>query len=138
MTRLVLLLLVAACVTGCHTNVYAPGATGRVLDAVTQQPVIGARITRPAIKGWDYSSTGTHRPPEGLPACTVVSDKRGDFDLPPAVRTQVAFMFSPNPYSITGSFYVSADGYATNELNGTGSSRTSWRAELGQILFRRP
>jgi hypothetical protein len=137
MTRLAILLLVAACAAGCHTSVYAPGATGRILDAVTYQPVVGARVTRPAIKGWRYSSTGTFRPPEGVPSSIVVANKRGDFDLPPAVHTQVAFMYLPNPYSITGSFNVTAEGYVTNELSGIATSRTSWRTELGQILLRK-
>ncbi len=140
MRRLGILLLVAACATGCrfHTTVYAPGATGRVLDAATYQPVIGARITRPAIKGSNYSLSGTHRPPEGLPSRMVRSNKRGDFDLPPADKTQFGLMFSPNPYNLAGSFYVSAEGYATNELSGIGSARISWRAELGTILLQRP
>lgn len=137
MARLVLLLLVAAWGTGCHTSIYAPGATGRVLDATTYQPVVGARITRPAIKGWNYSSTGNFRPPAGVPSCIAVTGKHGDFNLPPALHTEVAVMYLPNPYSITGSFNVTAEGYVTNELSGIATSRTSWRTELGEIWLRR-
>ena len=138
MARLVMLLLLATCATGCYTNVRAPGATGRVIDATTGLPVRGARITRPTVpEGFSWSQR-VYVPPGGLPAVTISSDKRGDFDLSPALHTQIAFLYRVNPYSITGSFFVSADGYATNELHGVATSRTSWRAELGQILLRKP
>jgi hypothetical protein len=140
MARLVILLLLKACSTGCriYTNVYAPGATGRVVDAVTGAPVTNACITRPFVPGGYSWSQRVDVPPDGLPPFAVVAGKRGDFDLPPAARTHVVFLNRGNPYSITGSFFVSADGYATNELHGVATERTSWRAEFGQILLSRP
>ena len=41
-----------------------------------------------------------------------------------------------NPESLPGSFFVSADGYATNELHGMATSHTFWRAQLGKICYR--
>jgi hypothetical protein len=133
MARLVMLLLLATFSTGCipYTFVHAPGATGRVQDAATLVPVKGARIIRPAMmsqRGDDIA----------LPSRTVVSDERGDFDVAPARHTQFVFMYRVNPYSMTSSFLVSADGYATNELHGVATSRISWRAEFGAILLGRP
>src|SRR5690348_2185609 len=131
MTRWFALVLLATLNTGCYTSVRAPGATGLVIDARTRVPIQGVRVTRPAEAGGQYLS------PESLPALTVVSDKKGRFDLPPILHTQIAFMYSPNPYSITGSFRVSAEGYLTNDLHGAASRRTSWRVELGQITLKK-
>ena len=130
MRHLITLPLLLTLTTGCYTHYRAPGAVGRVVDSETGSPVRGARITRPAIP-----------PPaffEGLPAVTALTDKSGAFILPPASRTQILFRQLPNPESLSGSFIVSADGYATNELHGIATSRTFWRAELGKILLLRP
>jgi len=123
-------LLLMFFVTGCYTHYRAPGAVGRVVDAETRSPVRGARITRAAVAPPAYF--------EGFPAVTAVADKTGAFDLPPDSRTQIRFMYLRNPESLSGSFLVSADGYATNELHGTATSRTFWRAQLGKILLQRP
>ena len=77
-------------------------------------------------------------PSEGLPTTTVSSDKSGRFDLAPATHTQIAFMYLHNPESISGSFTVSADGYATNELHGVATSRSLWRVDLGRVVLSRP
>jgi hypothetical protein len=125
-----LTLLLMFLATGCYTHYRAPGAVGKVIDAETGKPVRGACITRAAIP-----------PPaffEGLPAVTAIADKAGAFNLPPASRTQIPFMSLRNPESLTGSFNVAADGYATNQLQGTATSRTFWRVELGRILLRKP
>ena len=122
-----ILLLLA---TGCYTHYRAPGAAGRIVDAQTGAPVRGARVTRLAVSPPAYF--------DGLPAVTVSSDKTGAFDLPPDSRTQIRFMYLRNAESLSGSFTVSADGYATNELHGTAAERTFWRAELGKILLERP
>jgi hypothetical protein len=138
MTRLAMLLLLATCVTGCYTNVRAPGVTGRVIDTTTGLPVKGACITRPAVPGGYSFSQQVYLPPGGLPAVTILSDKHGNFDLSPALHTQFAFMYHPNPYSINGAFLISAEGYATNELHGVATSRTSWRVEVGKVLLSKP
>jgi len=119
LTTVSLLLMFVA--TGCYTHYRAPGAVGKVVDAQSGAPVRGVRITRP-----------------GLPAATVPTDKAGAFDLSPDSRTQIRFMYLRNPESLTGSFLVSADGYATNELHGMATSRTFWRVQLGKIALQRP
>lgn len=116
--------------TGCYTHYRAPGAAGRIVDAQTGAPVRGARVTRLAVSPPAYF--------EGLPAVSVSTDKTGAFDLPPDSRTQICFMDLRNPETLSGSFTVSADGYTTNELRGTATSHTFWRAELGKILLQRP
>ena len=128
LTVLPLLLMLLA--TGCYTHYRAPGAVGVVVDAKTGVPVRRARITRPA--------TAPPASVEGVPAAAAVTDKTGAFNLPPDFRTQIRFMFLRNAESLSGSFIVSADGYATNELHGTGTSRTFWRAQLGKISLQKP
>jgi len=137
MTRLVTtLLLLTLLLTGCHTAIQAPGAFGKVVDADTGAAVRGATITRPPVTAlWGFKWLP---PEERLPAVTIASDKRGAFSLPPATQTRVAHMYFPNPHEIRGSFLVSADGYATNELHGTATSRTHWRVDFGQVLLRKP
>jgi hypothetical protein len=127
LTLLTLLLMFLA--TGCYTHYRAPGAVGKIVDARTGAPVRGARITRSAMSPPAYFME--------LPAATAVADKTGAFDLPPDSRTQIRFMYLHNPESLAGSFIISADGYATNELHGTATSRTFWRAQLGKILLQR-
>jgi hypothetical protein len=135
--RFVILVLLLACLTtGCYTNIYAPGAVGKVVDAETGAPVRGAHITRPQLQGGFVG--GAFVPSEGLPAATVVSDKSGRFDLGPSTRTVIAFMYSHNPKSIAGSFTISADGYTTNELQGVASSHNRWRVHLRSVLLKKP
>ena len=142
MTRVVLILApLALCLSGCYTCVRAPGAIGKVLDADTGAPVQGAHITRPYIAGprWIDGLQGRMEvPPDGLPAETVSSDKSGRFDFPPVTHTQIAFMYHPNPKSISESFVISADGYATNQLQGVATSRSRWRVDLGRISLKKP
>ena len=126
------LLPLAFLVTGCYTYTQAPGAVGKVVDADTGAPVRAARITRPFIAG------GLGVPSEGLPAARVLSDKGGRFDLAPATHTQIAFMYPHNPESILGSFVISADGYATNEVRGAATSHNLWRVGLGRVLLKKP
>jgi len=136
MPRLLKLLVPLACLlTGCYTNIHAPGAVGRVVDADTGAPVRGACITRPSIAAGFVG--GAFVPPEGIPTTTVSSDKSGRFDLAPATQTTIRFMYLHNPKSISGSFIVSADGYATNELHGVAMSHL-WRVDLGRVLLSRP
>ena len=130
MLRLAMLLLLTFCTGGCYTYVHAPGATGRVIDAETRAPIKGACITRPAM--W---SQRTGRP-NGLPSVTIVSDQRGYFELPPSQCTKFAPIIWPNPYSMTASFIVSEEGYATNVLEGVATSRISWRSEFADIALR--
>ena len=132
----VLLLATTLVLTGCYTCTQAPGAVGKVIDAETGAPVRGAQITRPPILGGPGGRMGV--PSGGLPAATVTTDPSGRFNLPPAVHTQIAFMYLPNPASISGSFVVSANGYVTNEMQGTATPRSLWRADLGRILLRKP
>ena len=132
-----LLLLAVPLFTGClYTYTQAPGATGKVVDAETGAPVRAAQITRPRIRGGLGVQIGI--PLEGLPAETVSTDKGGQFNLPPALHTQIKFMYLHNPTNISGHFLVSADGYTTNEVQGTATSRTFWRADLGRILLKKP
>src|SRR5262249_34292595 len=127
LTALPLLLIFLT--TGCYTYYSAPGAVGKVLDADTGAPVRGARITR--LPRW--------RPfiPD-IPGATAVADKAGEFNLSPRSHTDCFLLAATNPPAISGIFVVSADGYATNELRSTASSRTFWRAQLGRILLKRP
>lgn len=130
MRNLIALPLLLTLTMGCYTHYRAPGAVGRVVDAQTSAPVRGARVTRLAISPPAYF--------EGVPAATLTTDKSGTFDLPPDSRTQFRFMYLRNSESLSGSFTVSADGYVTNELHGTATSRTFWRVQLGKILLERP
>jgi hypothetical protein len=135
--RLVLLPLVLSFfLTGCHTYTQAPGAVGKVVDAETGAAVIGARITRTPVAGGVRGAMGV--PPEGLPAVTIFSVRTGEFNLPPALHTQLAFMYLHNPKTISGSFLVTADGYETNELRGIATSRNRWRADLGRVPLKKP
>lgn len=121
---------------GCYTYTQAPGAVGIVVDADTGAPVRGARITRPFIAGGLGGRIGV--PAEGLPAVSISTGKSGRFDLPPATHTQIAIMYLHNPASISSSFVISADGYATNELRGVATSRSLWRVDLGRVVLSRP
>jgi hypothetical protein len=128
-------LTLAALLTGCHTAIQAPGAVGKVVDADTGTAVQGASITRPAVTGlWGFKWI----PSERLPAVSVRSDQRGQFDLPPATLTRIAHMYFENPPEISGSFTVSAEGYTTNELRGLATPRTGWRVNLGRVLLKKP
>ena len=130
------LLLSVFLLTGCYTYTQAPGAIGKVIDSETGAPIRDARITRPSVASGVEGGMGI--PSQGLPAATVSSDKSGRFNLPPATHTQIAFMHLKNPRSISGSFIVTADGYATNQLHGVATSRSLWRVELERVLLSRP
>ena len=129
------LLLVSCFTTGCYTCVLAPGAVGKVVDADTGTPVRVARITRPYI-GRDVEAR-IIVPPEGVPVATTLSGKNGSFDLPPVLKTEIAFMYLRNPDKIPGTFVVSAEGYATNELHGFATSRDRWRVRLGKVPLKK-
>jgi len=123
-------------VTGCYTYTEVPGALGKVVDAHTGSPVPHARISRPL---------GSHEVPDTIRASTdgrsvvsVTSGKSGRFDLPPALHTQIAFMYLRNPKTMSGAFVITADGYATKEVQGVASSRHFWRADLGDVELSRP
>jgi hypothetical protein len=131
--RLLFLLPLVLVLTGCYTYTQAPGAVGKVMDADTGAPVPGARITRPFIAGGLRGRMGV--PAEGLPAVTISTGKSGRFDLAPARHTQIAFMYLHNPASISGSFVISADGYATNELHGVATWHSLWRVDLGRVVL---
>jgi hypothetical protein len=136
MMRLTTLLLVLTCfTTGCHTRTVAPGAVGKVVDAETGNLVRGARITRSPIPGTFGVRPGL--PPEGIPAVTTLSDRNGSFDLPPVLETQIAFMYLRNPAQIAGTFIVSADGYATNELHGFATPSDRWRVHFGRVPLKK-
>jgi hypothetical protein len=134
--RFLLFLSLLPFLTGCYTNIQAPGAAGKVVDADTGAAVRSARVTRHPITGRFVG--GAFVPSEGIPATTILSDKSGHFDLAPTTHTQIAFMYLHNPKSISGSFLVSADGYGTNELHGIATSRSLWRVDLGRVLLKRP
>lgn len=136
LTRLASLLLpLTFLLTGCYTTIQAPGAVGNVVDAATGAPVRGAHIARPFVSGGLGGRMGL--PPEGLPAITVLTDKSGRFNLPPATHTQIAFMILRNPESMSGSFTISADGYSTNELQGIATASAHWRVNLGQVFLKK-
>jgi hypothetical protein len=136
-TRLTLPLLVTALfLTGCYTYTQAPGATGKVIDAAMGQPICAAEVTRPRVAGSIGGRPGV--PSEALPAATVTTDRNGRFNLPPAMQTQIAFMYLHNPPSISGMFLVTAPGYGTNEVEGVATSRGFWRADLGLVALKKP
>lgn len=122
-------------VTGCYTCTQAPGATGKVVDAVTHEPVRGAEVTRPSIAGGPGGRPGL--PADGLPAASVATDRNGRFNLPPATHTQIASMYLHNPPSISGTFLITAPGYGTNEVGGVARSHGLWRADLGDVPLRK-
>jgi hypothetical protein len=129
------LLFVPVLATGCYTNVLAPGAKGKVVDAESGRVVQAAQITRPFTTG-GLQGDAPLAPAEGLPSTTVATDKSGRFDLPPATHTDL-FLRIQNPESITGSFRVTAKGYLTNNLQGVATSRSLWRVELGTVTLQR-
>ncbi len=131
----ILVLLAGVLLTGCYTYTQAPGAVGKVVDADTGAPVRGAKVSRPFISGGLGATPGAD--PDGLPPATVTTDRGGQFDLPPVVHTQIAFMYLHNPPSMSGSFAVTAPGYATNLVEGTADSRSLWRAKLGTVLLKK-
>jgi hypothetical protein len=123
-TRFVLLTVgLTGCSTAHITSVSIPGAEGRVIDAKTGAPVQGAHITRPHLQGRGWNE----------PAVTVASNENGDFDLAPASYFKKTF--TTRIINIrTGSFIISADGYATNEVYGVvAASGNFGRVDLGQI-----
>lgn len=132
MVRIAALLLVPLLVTGCYTTVREPGAAGRVVDATTGAPLPHALITRTYTPDAEFRVRPQVTPDELKPA-TVLSDGRGHFDLPPETHTQIAFMYLPNPKKVVGAFLVSADGYATNRVEGHATSRTLWRVQFGRV-----
>jgi len=121
----------ALCVTGCSTTI-VPGAKGDIFDASTGLPVHDARVTRPAHPG------GYLIPEGGLPALTVVSDRRGRFDLPPYRHTVFTLVSELNPRGADGWFEIAADGYEARVISGRATSRTSWRIEAGRVLLKKP
>ena len=131
-----LLVAIALCATSCTTHIKA-GARGDVLDAATGLPVQGARVTRhyipEAFPGarWDV-------PPGGLPALTVISDRRGHFDLPAYHRTDFTLVSHLKPHAVDGRFEIAADGYETRVIFGRATSQTSWRIEAGKVLLEKP
>lgn len=133
-----LLVVFPLLLTGCYTNVQAPGAVGMVVDADTGLPVRHARITRPFIAREPAPRViNLLVPSEGIPATTVSSDKNGHFNLAPETHTVIRFMYLHNPKTVSGSFVISADGYATNELHGSTSHRL-WCVDLGKVLLKKP
>jgi len=76
-------------------------------------------------------------PAEGIPITIVLSDSRGEFDLPPDSHTQFGFMHLRNPESLSGSFAVSANGFGTNQMKGVANRQTLWRVNCGQIVLRK-
>jgi len=136
--RLLAVVPLLLCLTGCYTYIQAPGVVGRVVDADTGKPVRNARITRPArIPGESIDGKVVIVPFGGVATTTISSDKNGLFDLPPATHTQVRFMYLHNAESWPCSFLISADGYATNEVRGVATRRTLWRVKLGKVLLNK-
>jgi hypothetical protein len=129
------ILLQTLVLSGCYTEIHAPGATGKIVDAESGQPVQGAHITRPFIERGFHGGTLIY---EELPSATALSAKTGYFNLNPAKEPKIAFMHLRNPESLSGTFVVTADGYATNEVDGIATRRTLWRVDLGTVILRRP
>ena len=124
-----LLLSVVLLTTGCvHTNIEAPGATGRVVDHDTKQPVYGSHVSRVnggiAIPGSpnDYGHLAVTK-----------TTKDGRFDLPPERFTTVLDIYTGNPDSMWGDFTIAAPGYASRRVEGLAFPRRRWRVDLGQI-----
>lgn len=127
--RGLLLLLPAVILTGCHTSYLAPGAKGKVVDATTGASLPNAMVTRLPFQ--------QVYPMPQVPATTVSVDRHGSFDLPPRFSTEIAFMYRPNPDSMTGTYLVYAEGYATNQIQGISTSRSRWRARLEIVPLER-
>ena len=100
----IVLLPLAVGLAACNTTYYAPGAAGRVVDADTGKPLRGASVTREAIGRASFAPGPDGRidyqsvlvPAEGVPAEKVVTDQSGRFEIRPAGRTQIAFLYSHN------------------------------------------
>jgi hypothetical protein len=136
-----LLLPLPLLMTGCYTYTQASGAVGKVVEADTGAPIQGARITRPYIDGRYFPGGPKVRmgvPLEGLPEITVLSDKNGHFDLPPATGSQSALVMQlHNPETMSESVVISEGGHATINLQGFATSRTRWRVDFGRVLLEK-
>jgi hypothetical protein len=103
-TLLPVTLLFACLLTGCAFKrvVEVPGASGRVVDASTSQPVAGVAVTRHAVK-WK----------------TVLSDTDGRFSVKPVAGLRCHTIFPPafvGPYHVTGNVEFIAPGYETRVI----------------------
>jgi hypothetical protein len=126
-----LLAMIAVCAVGCTTYV-APGAKGRVVDAATGQPIPNARVTRLFIPPTEFPMPGRF---PGFPAVTAVSEKSGEFNLAPRYHRcpTTPRLGEVMPMSGEIPFIVSAEGYATYEVQGPGDATNSYRVQLGEI-----
>lgn len=71
--QILLLISSICCGTGCHA-----GMTGKVIDATTQQPIVGAVVLVEWLKtsGYPFSAT------KSVKAVEILSDKDGKVELP--------------------------------------------------------
>ena len=88
---IIVIFVLPALTTGClpRHHVIAPGATGKVIDAGTEQPITTARIE------------------------TVVVDETGQFTLPATKEWGLTFPFVGGNYRVSSFFTVTAPGYQT-------------------------
>ena len=91
----------------------------------------GARITRPYMHGWGWKES----------AVTVTSNESGNFNLAPDFILKQTFKTRTIDIRM-GSFIISSDGCATNEVRGVANdvafSGIFWQVDLGQVALTKP
>ena len=102
MLRLVTLVFILIVTSGCEIIWTAPPASGRVLDSRSQQPIIGATITRTSMSGTTTQTT---------------SDVDGHFKIRGKRSVQV---FPFGDALAWATYRIEATGYETIETNRTG------------------
>ena len=110
--------------TGCAFKrvVEVPGASGRVVDASTGQPVAGVAVTRQAVK-----------------KKTVVSDTDGRFSVKPVVGLRCYPIFPPafvGPYYVSGRVEFAAPGYEARVITNRSTFLDFKPVDLATIELR--
>ncbi len=94
--------------SGCiQTTVYtSPGASGTVIDAVSNKPIPGATVSV-----------------DSQPGLFALTNAEGQFVLSPTTRTTRIFVLAPyRSLPPGGTVVVFADGYATREIAVAGAA----------------
>jgi hypothetical protein len=102
----------------------APGAVGRVVDAHTGEPVARASVTR--LGDWPRSA---------------LTKTDGTFSIQAARTTKFGFLIPPVgvyvPAKVQGQFEVSAAGYCSEQLSGSGTADSSWRTDFSSVSLHK-
>lgn len=94
---LLVCLLVAVFTAGCGHLIYTSGPyQGKVIDAETKQPLVGAAV----VAVWNWEGFGLGHPTEGFyDALEVVTDANGEFTIPQQTfLPRSGFIWIQQPY----------------------------------------